>query len=76
MNNNNKLQNRTEYLHIIFYFKRKYYTKQDLLIVFYAGFLDLIYQYNTLPPDTLRRNPSLNASFKIFNISSIFINSL
>ena len=57
---NNKSQSEIEYPHIIFSFARKDYTIAELLTVFYADFLDLIYQHNVLPPTrvNLCSNPS------------------
>ena len=54
--NNNKYINNTQietiYPHINFSFERKVYTVAELLTVFSASFLDLIYLHNVIPPES------------------------
>ena len=46
------VQSEITYPHIIFSFERKDYTNAELLTVFSADFLDLIYLYNVIPPES------------------------
>ena len=58
MNNTNKLSNNSSttnkiiYPHDIFSFERKDYTIAELLTVFSANFLDLIYLHNVIQPES------------------------
>ena len=49
--NSNNSQNEIIYPHTIFSFERKDYTIAELLTVLSAGFLDLIYLHNVIPPE-------------------------
>ena len=55
MNNTNRLSNNNAtneiiYSHVIFSFEQKDYTIAELLTVFSADFVDLIYRHNVIPP--------------------------
>ena len=58
MNNTNKLSTNNSttyeiiYPHVIFSFERKVYTVAELLTVFSADFLDLIYLHNVIPTES------------------------
>ena len=58
MNNTNKLSNKksttneTIYPHVSFSFERKDYTIAELLTVFSADLLDLIYLHNVIPAES------------------------
>ena len=47
---NNNSQSETIHPHTIFSFERKDYRIAELLTVFSAGFLDLVYLHNVIPP--------------------------
>ena len=51
-NNNINSQGETIYPHPIFSFERKDYTIDELLTVYSADFLDLIYLHNVIPPES------------------------
>ena len=48
----NSSQSEPEYPHIIFSFARKDYTIAELLTIFSADFLELIYQHNVIPAES------------------------
>ena len=52
LSNNNNTTNESIYPHIIFSFDRKDYTIAELLTIFSADFLDLIYLHNVMPPES------------------------
>ena len=58
MNNSNKLlndtnlQNETTFPQVIFFFRRKDYLIAELLTIFSADLLDLIFLHNVIPPES------------------------
>ena len=52
LSNDNNPTNEITYPHVIFSFERKDYTISELLTVFSADFLDLIYLHNVIPPES------------------------
>ena len=52
LSNNSNPPNEITYPHVIFSFERKDYTIAELLTVFSADFLDLIYLHNVIPPES------------------------
>ena len=82
MNNTSKLSNNNNnttieiiYSHVIFSFERKDYTIAELLTVFSADFLYLIYLHNVIPPESpcaaIRVSlPNLNLLFTLYPTST------